>query len=203
MAAPSSNTCGVMERSLRERVPPLLTDLYQFTMAYAYWRSGRHQEPAVFELFFRDNPFGGSFSLFAGLEDCLLFLRGFRFTDEGEGVRVWLFLTWPVNLTFMRALITRSGAVAQYRAVRTSVLRMSVREDSFSARFSNKISLNKSHFIPSYARHNLQQFEWTAPLTKMFGSKVKVSVASRPSQLRKDFREFLQSPHRVTDGLIK
>uniref|UniRef100_A0A8D0CW59 Nicotinate phosphoribosyltransferase n=1 Tax=Sander lucioperca TaxID=283035 RepID=A0A8D0CW59_SANLU len=64
------------------RVPPLLTDLYQFTMAYAYWRTGRHQEPAVFELFFRDNPFGGGFSLFAGLHDCLLFLRSFRLTDQ-------------------------------------------------------------------------------------------------------------------------
>ncbi|GAA6231555.1 nicotinate phosphoribosyltransferase isoform X1 [Lates japonicus] len=82
MAAPSSNTRGAMERSIRERVPPLLTDLYQFTMAYAYWRAGRHQEPAVFELFFRDNPFGGGFSLFAGLHDCQLFLRSFRFTDE-------------------------------------------------------------------------------------------------------------------------
>lgn len=86
MAAPSSSTRGVMERSIRERAPPLLTDLYQFTMAYAYWRAGRHQEPAVFELFFRDNPFGGGFSLFAGLHDCLLFLRSFRFTDEGERV---------------------------------------------------------------------------------------------------------------------
>ncbi|XP_068581191.1 nicotinate phosphoribosyltransferase isoform X2 [Cebidichthys violaceus] len=82
MAAPSSDTCEAMERSIRERVPPLLTDLYQFTMAYAYWRTGRHQEPAVFELFFRDNPFGGGFSLFAGLRDCLLFLRTFRFTDQ-------------------------------------------------------------------------------------------------------------------------
>lgn len=86
MAAPSGNTCGLMERSIRERVPPLLTDLYQFTMAYAYWRTGRHQEPAVFELFFRDNPFGGGFSLFTGLHDCLLFLRSFHFTDEGEEV---------------------------------------------------------------------------------------------------------------------
>ncbi|KAM9848655.1 nicotinate phosphoribosyltransferase [Aulostomus maculatus] len=81
MAAPSSHTHGTTERSVRERIPPLLTDLYQFTMAYAYWRAGRHQEPAVFELFFRENPFGGGFSVFAGLHDCLLFLRGFRFTD--------------------------------------------------------------------------------------------------------------------------
>ncbi|XP_026855744.2 nicotinate phosphoribosyltransferase isoform X1 [Electrophorus electricus] len=82
MATPLNETCATLERSLRERVPPLLTDLYQFTMAYAYWRAGRHNEPAVFELFFRDNPFGGGFSLFAGLSDCLLFLLNFRFTSE-------------------------------------------------------------------------------------------------------------------------
>ncbi|XP_076010550.1 nicotinate phosphoribosyltransferase [Genypterus blacodes] len=79
MAAPVTETH--MERSIRHRAPPLLTDLYQFTMAYAYWRAGRHQEPAVFELFFRDNPFGGGFSLFAGLHDCLLFLRSFCLTQ--------------------------------------------------------------------------------------------------------------------------
>lgn len=28
-------------------VTPLLTDLYQFTMAYAYWKAGKHQERAV------------------------------------------------------------------------------------------------------------------------------------------------------------
>ncbi|XP_045906675.1 nicotinate phosphoribosyltransferase [Micropterus dolomieu] len=106
MAAPSSNTCGLMERSIRERVPPLLTDLYQFTMAYAYWRSGRDQEPAVFELFFRDNPFGGGFSLFAGLHDCLLFLRSFRFTDEDvEFLRSVLPpATDPAFFQFLRSL---------------------------------------------------------------------------------------------------
>ncbi|XP_034386372.1 nicotinate phosphoribosyltransferase isoform X1 [Cyclopterus lumpus] len=105
-AASSSNTCGGMERSLRERAPPLLTDLYQFTMAYAYWRAGRHQEPAVFELFFRDDPFGGAFSLFAGLHDCLLFLRSFRFTDEDvEFLRSVLPpVTDPAFFQFLRGL---------------------------------------------------------------------------------------------------
>lgn len=28
-------------------VSPLLTDLYQFTMAYAYWKAGKHQQRAV------------------------------------------------------------------------------------------------------------------------------------------------------------
>ncbi|XP_071342629.1 nicotinate phosphoribosyltransferase isoform X2 [Trachinotus anak] len=106
MAAPSGNTCGDMERSIRERVPPLLTDMYQFTMAYAYWRAGRHREPAVFELFFRDNPFGGGFSLFAGLHDCQLFLRSFRFTDaDVEYLRSVLPpATDPAFFEFLRGL---------------------------------------------------------------------------------------------------
>lgn len=89
MASSSSRTCvevEAMERSVRQRVPPLLTDLYQFTMAYAYWRTGRHREPAVFELFFRNSPFDGGFALFVGLHDCQLFLRSFRFSLQGKKV---------------------------------------------------------------------------------------------------------------------
>ncbi|TSL47617.1 Nicotinate phosphoribosyltransferase [Bagarius yarrelli] len=82
MATVTGVPCASRVPSVCQRVPPLLTDLYQFTMAYAYWRAGRHEQHAVFELFFRDNPFDGGFSLFAGLSDCLQFLRDFRFTDD-------------------------------------------------------------------------------------------------------------------------
>ena len=34
-------------------VNALLTDLYQISMAYAYWSIGKHEEKAVFDLFFR------------------------------------------------------------------------------------------------------------------------------------------------------
>ena len=36
-------------------VQPLLTDLYQISMAYAYWKANKHQEKAVFDLYFRKN----------------------------------------------------------------------------------------------------------------------------------------------------
>ncbi|CAF3744477.1 unnamed protein product [Adineta steineri] len=60
-------------------VQPLLTDLYQISMAYAYWKNRKHEEIAVFDLYFRKNPFGGEFTLFAGLEECLKFINNYKF----------------------------------------------------------------------------------------------------------------------------
>jgi len=36
-------------------VQPLLTDLYQISMAYAYWKGNKHQDMATFDLYFRKN----------------------------------------------------------------------------------------------------------------------------------------------------
>jgi nicotinate phosphoribosyltransferase len=63
-------------------VNPLLTDFYQITMAYAYWKAGVHEEEAVFELFFRKNPFRGEFAIYAGLEEKLRLFENFRFEKE-------------------------------------------------------------------------------------------------------------------------
>jgi nicotinate phosphoribosyltransferase len=63
-------------------VNPMLTDFYQITMAYAYWKAGVHEEEAVFDLFFRKNPFGGEFAIYGGLEENLRLFENLRFTDD-------------------------------------------------------------------------------------------------------------------------
>ena len=61
---------------------PLLTDKYQITMAYAYWKSNRTKDQAVFDLFFRKCPFNGEYAIFAGLSDCLKFLENFKYSNS-------------------------------------------------------------------------------------------------------------------------
>ena len=60
----------------------LHTDLYQINMAEAYWADGIHNRKAVFELFFRNLPFGNGYAVFAGLERVLDYLREFRFSES-------------------------------------------------------------------------------------------------------------------------
>ncbi len=61
----------------------LLTDLYELTMAYGYWKTGIQDRPAVFHLFFREHPFGGGFTVAAGLATAVEFLEILRF-DRGR-----------------------------------------------------------------------------------------------------------------------
>jgi len=57
----------------------LLTDFYQLTMAYGYWKAGVADREAVFHLSFRRHPFGGGYAIFAGLDPALDYLAGLRF----------------------------------------------------------------------------------------------------------------------------
>lgn len=70
------------EQPLNLQVSAMLTDMYQISMAYGYWKAGRHDEHAVFELFFRKNPFKGEFTVFCGLDQVLRHLQNFKFTAE-------------------------------------------------------------------------------------------------------------------------
>ncbi|MBP7861652.1 nicotinate phosphoribosyltransferase [bacterium] len=60
----------------------LLTDLYQITMAYAYWKSGKAKHQSVFTMSFRHNPFGGGFAIASGLSRVCEYLENLRFQKD-------------------------------------------------------------------------------------------------------------------------
>ena len=66
---------------LRDFSTGLFTDLYQLTMAQAYWQSGRTAR-ATFSLFFRSYPPDRGYFVFAGLPEVLTYLREFGFDRE-------------------------------------------------------------------------------------------------------------------------
>lgn len=90
----------------------LLTDLYQLTMSYGYWKQKMDRSEAVFHLFFRKRPFGGGFSVAAGLEQAMHYLNRFSFNDsdlqylatlkntEGDPLFPDEFLSYLLNLSF-------------------------------------------------------------------------------------------------------
>jgi nicotinate phosphoribosyltransferase len=67
----------------KDRVPPtLLTDLYQLTMAYGYWKKQMLEYEAIFHLSFRQQPFNGGYAITCGLSDAIDYLQHFEFRSD-------------------------------------------------------------------------------------------------------------------------
>lgn len=60
----------------------MFTDLYQLTMMYGYYKSNKKDEEVVFDLFFRKNPFNNGYSIAAGLETAIQYIKNLNFSHE-------------------------------------------------------------------------------------------------------------------------
>lgn len=125
------------------RYSALLTDLYELTMLAGYLEQGMAGQRAVFDLYFRTNPFEGSYAVFAGLETALDYLEQLRFepdeldylhglaifnTSMIEFLRGFRFhgkVTAPPEGTVVFAnepLLTVEGSLAEAQFVETALL---------------------------------------------------------------------------------
>ena len=60
----------------------LLTDLYQLTMAYGYWKANMQDKESVFHMYYRTVPFNGRFCIACGLDDLIAFIDRFSFDQS-------------------------------------------------------------------------------------------------------------------------
>ena len=125
------------------RYSPLLTDLYELTMLAGYLEEGMHETPAVFDLFYRQNPFKGGYAVFAGLDTALEYLENLRFNDEELAYLESLKMFRPNFLEFLQGfrfsgrvtalpegtvvfgrepLVTVEGSLAEAQFVETALL---------------------------------------------------------------------------------
>lgn len=59
----------------------LMTDLYQLTMMQGYFKSQNHQT-VIFDVFYRSNPSGSAYSIMAGLEQVIEYIKALSFSPE-------------------------------------------------------------------------------------------------------------------------
>ena len=59
----------------------LLCDFYELTMANGYFKLGKKDDIAYFDVFFRNVPDGGGFAIAAGLEQVINYIKELKFTD--------------------------------------------------------------------------------------------------------------------------
>lgn len=60
----------------------LLTDLYELTMMQGYFKEKEANVTVIFDMFFRSNPNGSAYSICAGLEQVIDYIKNLTFTDE-------------------------------------------------------------------------------------------------------------------------
>ncbi len=83
----------------------LFSDFYELTMAQGFWKNGNTMK-AVFEMFFRSNPFNGGYSVFAGLEPLLRSIEHFHFEKDdidwlaAQGIFEKDFLSYLAGFSF-------------------------------------------------------------------------------------------------------
>ena len=84
----------------------LMTDLYELTMAQTYFKEGKKDEILYFDLFFRQNPFNGGYTISGGLDEIIKYIKNFQFQKEeidylrGLGYFAEDFLEYLEGLTF-------------------------------------------------------------------------------------------------------
>ena len=120
----------------------LHTDLYQLNMMQVYFDQGIHNKKAVFEVFFRKEPFANGYAIFAGLERIINYLNHLHFSKTDLAYLKELgypqdFLTYLENLQMTLSvrsakegdlvfanepIVQIEGPLAQCQLVETAIL---------------------------------------------------------------------------------
>ena len=62
----------------------MMTDLYQLTMMYGYFKHGMTKNIAVFDLFFRSTSETSSYAVMAGTASVIEYINNLRFTEDAS-----------------------------------------------------------------------------------------------------------------------
>ncbi len=137
----------------------MLTDFYEFTMSNGFFQEGMKDKIAYFDVFFRENPDNGGFSIMAGVEQVISYLNNLHFSDNdieflrNKGIFSNDFLNYLKNFKFTcdvwsipegtpifpgEPLLTVRGPVIQAQMIETMLL-LIINHQSLIATKANRI----------------------------------------------------------------
>ncbi len=137
----------------------MLTDFYELTMANGYFEEGMEDTIACFDMFFRKNPDGAGFSIFAGLEQLIDYIVNLRFEESdieylrSKDIFSEKFLTYLESFKFEcdvysvregtpifpgEPLITVRGPIIQAQLIETAMLLL-INHQSLIATKANRV----------------------------------------------------------------
>ncbi len=138
----------------------MLMDFYELTMANGYFKLGKGDQTAVFDMFFRKIPDDAGFAICAGLEQLIDYFENLHFTPEdieylrGRGIFDEAFLEYLSNFQFAcdvwavpegtpifpnEPVLIIKGPIIQAQLVETMVL-LTINHQSLIATKSNRIA---------------------------------------------------------------
>lgn len=60
----------------------LLVDFYELTMANGFFKEGLRDKTVIFDMFFREVPDNGEYTIVAGLEQLIEYMENLHFSEE-------------------------------------------------------------------------------------------------------------------------
>lgn len=60
----------------------MITDYYELTMAQSYFNAKMQDKIAIFDVFFRKNPFHGGYGIMGGVDEVINFIQNLKFDEE-------------------------------------------------------------------------------------------------------------------------
>ncbi len=182
----------------------LFADLYELTMAQAYWQHG-HNATATFSLAFRNLPPDRGYAVFAGLEDALDHLETLRFTGadvaylRSLGLFDPAFLDWLPSLRFtgdVRAMaegdllfaeepvVEITAPVIESQLVETAVMNAIGLQTMLATKAARVVYAAQGRAVVEFAARRTQGEEAAARLARVsylvgFGGTSNVLAAAR------------------------
>ena len=84
-SAPFLYSGGCNKEKMDRQNLTIMTDLYELTMMQGYFKHKDQNKTVIFDAFFRENPFGGGYSIIAGTEQLVRYIDELHFSSQDIG----------------------------------------------------------------------------------------------------------------------